>query len=568
MSLKAQNNITLNKQLIRLIYVISLVLLSYSMPIIAENQTSHANYLSITIDGLAYDLTLTTNPRFHQHSTPNSTAQHFSGFINQNLDSWVRLSHIKNQWQGVISIDGNIHNITPSNSTTDIEGNIVVSSRPPERNTPLQCGTTNTLSPQTISAEKTIASQVIESQTINYSTLCADTINGICIVAELELAFDQAFQSRYPDNAEDQANSLINIVEGYYINDMNIGFNQITSELLSTVTFSSSTDAVSLLDDIQSKKSNQQLSFIKNDAALFHFITGREFDTSTVGVAYLGALCDTNGFSVGTSQLVSGNIPLTALVVAHEIGHNLGSSHDDPTNNICESGFIMAPSLSSFASQFSSCSIESIQSTISNTNNIEQCISFAADIAITADDNNVTSSEQTDTTVDNFTIAISSLYQSVTTISVTGTLSTTDTSPLNGQFTAVSLPGTTCTVASDGFSYQCLLNASTPSNTLSISTTSTNTSVDMTHSVSIINPSTVIDINTSNNTYVRSLTINTTVSTDTEEGPTTPEDTSTPEVGDATTSPTNASTGSGGGGGGSISWGLLIGIFLVSLKRK
>ena len=564
MSLKAQNNITSNKQFIRLAYFISLLLLPYSTPIIAEIQTSQANYLSITIDGLAYDLTLTTNPRFHQHSTSNSTAQHFSGFINQNPDSWVRLSHIKNQWQGVVSIDGNIHNITPSNSTADTEGNIVVSSLPPERSTPLQCGATNTLSPQTFSAAKTI-----ENQTINYSTLCTDTINGICIVAELELAFDQAFQSRYPDNAEDQANSLINIVEGYYINDMNIGFNQITSELLSTITFSPSTDALSLLGDIQSKKANQQLTFIKNDAALFHLITGREFDTSTVGVAYLGALCDTNGFSVGTSQLVSGNIPLTALVVAHEIGHNMGASHDDPANEICESGFIMAPSLSSFASQFSSCSIENIQSNISNTNNIEQCVNFAADIAITANDNNVTSSEHTDTTTDNFTITISSLYQSVTTISVTGTLSTTDTSiPLNGQFIAVSLPGTTCTIASDGFSYQCILNTSTPSNTLTISTTGTNTSLDMTHSVSIINPSTVIDINNSNNTYVRSLTINTTVATDTEEDSTTPEDTPTPEVGDATTSSTNASTDSGGGGGGSISWGLLIGIFLTSLKRK
>jgi len=567
MSLKAQDNITLKNRLLELAYLISIALSLYSAPLIAENQTPQTSSLSIAIDGLAYDLTLTMNPRFHQNATLSSTtAQHFSGFISQNPNSWVRLSHIENQWQGVISINGNIHNITPANSTTNINGNIVVSSLPAERSTPLKCGTTNTFLPQTISASKTIATQILESQTINYNTLCADTINGICIVAELELAFDQAFQSRYPDNAEDQANSLINIVEGYYINDMNIGFNKITSEMLSAKTFSSSTDAVSLLDDIQSKKANQQLPFIKNDAALFHFITGREFDTNTVGVAYLGALCDTNGYSVGTSQLVSGNIPLTALVVAHEIGHNMGSNHDDPANNACESGFIMAPSLSRFASQFSSCSIENIQSTISNTNNIEQCINFAADVAITANDNNVTSSEQNDTTIDYFTISIASLYQSVATISITGTLSTTDIStPLNGQFTTVSLPGTTCTIANDGFSYQCILIATTPSSTLSISTTSTNTSLNMTHTVNIISPSTVIDINANNNTYLRTLTITNTVATDNSE------DSTTPEVGDTSTSSTNISSsdgGSGGGGGGSIDWGLLIGIFLASLKRK
>ena len=559
MSLKALKYITLNKQILRLFYLISLVLLPHSPPILAENQTPLTSSLFITIDGLSYTLSLTTNPRFHHRPTINNTAQHFTGIVDQSPDSWVRLSHIEKQWQGVISINGNIQNITPANSIIDAEGNVTVSNLPAERSTPLHCGSTNTISPQTISAAKTI-----ENQTINYSTLCEETINGICIVAELELAFDQAFQARYPNNAEDQANSLINIVEGYYINDMNIGFNQITSELLSTETFSSSTDAVSLLDDIQSKKANQQLPFIKNDAALFHFITGREFDTSTVGVAYLGTLCDSNGYSVGTSQLVSGNIPLTALVVAHEIGHNMGSSHDDPDNNVCESGFIMAPSLSSFASQFSSCSIESIQSTISNTNNIEQCINFAADIAITAGENNVTSSEQTDTTTDNFTISTSSLYQSVTTISVTGTLSTTDLStPLNGQFTSVSLSEATCTIASNGFSYQCLLSTTTLSNALIINTTGTNTSLDMTHSANIISPSTVIDINTSNNTYLRSLTItSTTIPTDTTE------DTSSPEVGDTSTSSTTTSSESGGGGGGSFGWGILAGLFLVSLKRR
>ena len=194
MSLKAQDDITTNNKIIRLFYLVSLVLLPYSFPIIAENQTSQKNTLAITIDGLAYNLTLTTNPRFHHHSTPTSTAKHFTGAIEQKTESWARLSFIENHWQGVISIDGNIHNITPANSIIDTEGNITVSSLPAERSAPLHCGSTNTLSPQTISATKTI-----ENQTVNYSTLCEDTINGICIVAELELAFDQAFQTRYPD---------------------------------------------------------------------------------------------------------------------------------------------------------------------------------------------------------------------------------------------------------------------------------------------------------------------------------------------------------------------------------
>ena len=564
MNLKALNDITLRKKIAQLLLLISLVLSSHSLPVIAENHPPQSSTLFITIDGLGYKLILTTNLKLQHHSTQNSSTKHFTGIIENRPESWARLSIIDNHWQGVISIDGDISPISPDNSTIDTEGNLIVSNLSAERSTPLHCGSPNAISPQKITAEK-----MIEHQLINYTALCDDTINGICIVAELELAFDQAFQARYPNNAADQANSLINIVEGYYINDMNIGFNQITSELLTSETFSSSTDAVSLLDDIRSKKVNNQIPFIKNDAALFHFVTGREFDTSTVGVAYLGTLCDTNGYSVGTSQLVSGNIPITALVVAHEIGHNLGSSHDDPANNTCDSGFIMAPSLSSFANQFSSCSIESIQSTISNTNNVEQCINFAADVVISADENNATSSESTDTTTDNFTISISSLYQPVTAISIAGTLSTTDTSfPLNGEFTSVSLPGTTCTIASDGLSYQCVLNTTTPLHTLSVSSTGTNTSLDMIHSVSIVSPSTVVDINANNNSYIRSLTINNTTTPDESNDDTAPEDTTTPEVSDTSTHSSSDNSDSGGGGGGSISWSILISLFLVKLRRK
>ena len=64
-----------------------------------------------------------------------------------------------------------------------------------------------------------------------------------------------------------------------------------------------------------------------------------------------------------------GNMRLTALIVTHEIGHNLGAPHDGDPNGACASaspnGYIMSASLSNLTPrQFSECSIEQIDQLI------------------------------------------------------------------------------------------------------------------------------------------------------------------------------------------------------------
>ncbi|CAB4054923.1 unnamed protein product [Lepeophtheirus salmonis] len=47
----------------------------------------------------------------------------------------------------------------------------------------------------------------------------------------------------------------------------------------------------------------------------------------TVGIAYVGGLCDTNGYQVSINEWRTTEAE-TAKVVAHEMGHNMGMSHD------------------------------------------------------------------------------------------------------------------------------------------------------------------------------------------------------------------------------------------------
>ncbi len=97
---------------------------------------------------------------------------------------------------------------------------------------------------------------------------------------------------------------------------------------------------------------------------LTHLYTGRNLDTTTVGIAYNGALCSAR-FGVGLSEGRRG--PTTdALIAAHEIGHNFGAPHDAESGSPCESetaSFIMAPSVNG-SDQFSSCSVTQMQDDI------------------------------------------------------------------------------------------------------------------------------------------------------------------------------------------------------------
>jgi len=94
-------------------------------------------------------------------------------------------------------------------------------------------------------------------------------------------------------------------------------------------------------------------------------VTGRDLDGSTVGIAYIGSLCQAR-FSVSVSQGVA---TLASLVTAHEIGHNFGAPHDgeaaepnEPVNPCASTPrtFLMSPQLNG-NDQFSQCSLAQIE---------------------------------------------------------------------------------------------------------------------------------------------------------------------------------------------------------------
>ena len=97
---------------------------------------------------------------------------------------------------------------------------------------------------------------------------------------------------------------------------------------------------------------------------LAHLLTGKDLDGTTAGIAYVGTVCDVDrGASLSSRSF---GTTISALIMAHELGHNFGAEHDGEAGSSCAGvggGFIMAPSVSGYTT-FSQCSIDTMQPVI------------------------------------------------------------------------------------------------------------------------------------------------------------------------------------------------------------
>ena len=136
-------------------------------------------------------------------------------------------------------------------------------------------------------------------------------------------------------------------------------------------------DGSKLLEELGNWRRNSQ-----SDIALTHLVTDRDLlnadGQSIAGISFLGTpgrsgVCDARTGASISEWIGSG---LTALVIAHEIGHNFGAPHDGERSspgespNICASEpqdvYLMSPMLrGSRTNEFSQCSVEQIQKVIS-----------------------------------------------------------------------------------------------------------------------------------------------------------------------------------------------------------
>ena len=178
---------------------------------------------------------------------------------------------------------------------------------------------------------------------------------------EIAVIADYEFTNAKGADTELELMTRMNNVDGIF--SMQLGVQLSITD--APVTFSSNDDpftdqlnAGMLLDELTDYRDNTPAQYANG---LSHLFTGRDLDTTTVGIAYTGALCSRR-FGAGLTQATHN--PMTdSLIAAHELGHNFGAPHDGTSGSACESetgDFIMAARING-EDQFSSCSIAEMQ---------------------------------------------------------------------------------------------------------------------------------------------------------------------------------------------------------------
>lgn len=524
--------------------IITLMLLAVT-PVAAETSMVR----DIWIEGFDYAAVLEENLRVDSARHSDLAGTHYKGHFPEDPDSWVRVSRLDSGWEGLAYVFGRMHAISDAPRASR-----VTSFSTSQLETP-QCGLDHLHGRTFITPQSLTGRAMAQAVSASYDTLCANKLDGACLMLELELAFDQQFQGRFPDDYQGRAGAILNMVEGFYADQFGIVFDTLSLTFTGPRTFDGTTKAGDLLDNVTARRHSRSLPFLESERSIFHLISGRTFDGATAGLAWVGTVCWANGYASGITSAYHSNAT-TAVVVAHEIGHNLGAHHDGaPHNESCATDVnIMSPQLATDATRFSQCSDDAITSRISQLNSVEQCFNFPADAGLIAVSGNPSAVQAQSSFQAHFDIEYRQAAEPADSLLIAGSIGDQE-----GRFLGVSVGGTACTLLGvNADAYDCGEIRPRTGLQLSVHAVAGNRpEFSLLQNVSLLSTSgDVKDIQPGNDSVLTEIAIAANDSGSEEE----PYDVESP-------SNTLETKSSGSGGGGSLNlWWLLVATFAMVLR--
>lgn len=161
-------------------------------------------------------------------------------------------------------------------------------------------------------------------------------------VVEIATRADYDFFLRYGQATGDYIAAVLHATEVLYASSLGIRFRVVSSGIATSgVPTAGETDAGALLEAFR-----QGLKQEQGRADVYHLFTGRELSGRTVGIAYVRTACYGRlRFNIGLSRHITN--ALQPLLLAHEVGHNLGALHDSEANSIMNP--VLSPSMDHFS---------------------------------------------------------------------------------------------------------------------------------------------------------------------------------------------------------------------------
>ncbi len=265
------------------------------------------------VDLRSYRFKATTRSRGRQARVYKSPPRTFKGRVLDDPDSVVRLSITKSGVRGYVRTTDDWTFIRPVPRAAALaEGEHMLFT-----DADLGESVVGTCSAIRATAENRPRAEPVQSIPIPTPTPAA--------LGVFELAVDADFEyfTRYGPDTVTEIESILNEVSGIFEAELALSIEIVHINVWQDPADPyDSTDSGVMLDEFRTYWGANMTS-IGRDAA--HLFTGKELDDLTVGLAFLDAVCQS--FAYGLTQDL--NPPsLVPVVVAHELGHNLGSDHD------------------------------------------------------------------------------------------------------------------------------------------------------------------------------------------------------------------------------------------------
>jgi Metallo-peptidase family M12/Domain of unknown function DUF11 len=378
--------------------------------------------MSFLAYGRQFELTLESNDRLFAQLPAGQrdvlrSLQVYRGQVAGARGSWVRLTRVGDTLEGALWDGHDLYTIEPalrakpfmldaarvsdagaviyrlSDTLSDLGPEFCSVLMPPANATPL-------------AAYKSM----IEELRSNQPLAAAAAVTG---QIDISVLGDAPFSSDHPADAQSTVVARMNVVDGIFSGQVGIHIAVASIEIFNSGNdpFSATTVPSTLLNEFGNYKN---ATAAIHDRAIAHLMTGRDFDGTTVGIAFLASLCNPRfGVSISEGGNEVGSTS-AALVAAHEMGHVFGAPHDGDQNAACAStppNFLMAPSING-SSTFSQCSLDEIQPVVSAAACV-QAVSVA-DAAVSAAPTSVSALPNQPL---NYTVTV----DSVGTTAVTGT---------------------------------------------------------------------------------------------------------------------------------------------------
>lgn len=305
----------------------------------------------------------------------------FRGQLAGIADSWVRLTRTPSGDYGAIWDGVELYTIAPAAAVRQA---LDLVERPDQADTVIYRTTdTDAAQGQAFCAVVEPGKTAALSSPVNtsYKSLLADLqasyAASVDLGGQLEIALlgDNEFSTANPLDPQAALLNRLNIVDEIF--SRQVGITVLATQL---ETFSGSADPFTstapgtLLEQVANFRDTTPAI---RSRGLAHLVTGNSLDGSTVGIAYRGSLCDPH-YGVSLSEGRGTDMTTSALIMAHELGHNFGAPHDGEAG-ACSSttqSYLMSPFVGG-SSTFSACSLAEMQPEISAASCIAPATSFA-----------------------------------------------------------------------------------------------------------------------------------------------------------------------------------------------